>query len=210
MLQPANFSISRPARRTGTRGRPPAARRASTCRRRASRSARCAGCAAPAAHWRPPVPSSSPSATRARRSVGLVAVRRAARGSAAIRATRRRIADQFGERALQRLRHLQQHQDRGVADAVFQVRQVALGDVGAPARQRPCASCRGARAATRTRSPERDRGTDALTLRWPRGLRRARLVVRGPRSRSAGCPVPATAMAACSHRLLAGRRGRHG
>jgi hypothetical protein len=40
------------------------------------------------------------------------------------------VADEFGQRALQCARHLQQHQDRGIAHAVFQVCQVAFGDVG--------------------------------------------------------------------------------
>ncbi len=40
------------------------------------------------------------------------------------------IAEQFGQRALQGQRHLQQHQHRSVADAVFQVRQVPLGHIG--------------------------------------------------------------------------------
>jgi hypothetical protein len=43
---------------------------------------------------------------------------------------RRHVAQQLGQAALQRLRHLQQDQDRGVADAVFQVGEMALGDLG--------------------------------------------------------------------------------
>ena len=39
------------------------------------------------------------------------------------------VAQQFGQRAVQRLRHLQQHQDGGIAGAVFEVGQVALRDV---------------------------------------------------------------------------------
>jgi hypothetical protein len=42
----------------------------------------------------------------------------------------RDVAQQLGERTLQGLRHLQQHQDRRVADPVLQVREVPLGDIG--------------------------------------------------------------------------------
>ena len=38
------------------------------------------------------------------------------------------VADQLGERAVERVRDLLQHQDRGVADAVFEVGEMPLGD----------------------------------------------------------------------------------
>jgi hypothetical protein len=42
----------------------------------------------------------------------------------------RHVAEQFGQRALQRLGHVEQHQDRRVADAVLQIGQVPLRHVG--------------------------------------------------------------------------------
>ena len=56
------------------------------------------------------------------------------------------VAQNLGQRALQRLRHLQKNQDRGIADAIFEIGQVTLGHAGG-ARQAPCASGRDARAA---------------------------------------------------------------
>src|SRR5205085_12059760 len=40
------------------------------------------------------------------------------------------VADQLGERAVERARDLLQHQDRGVSDAVLEVGEMALGNTG--------------------------------------------------------------------------------
>ena len=143
------------ARRTGSPGPRPACwpeRRLAGAAQADQRDARAALRALP---WSPPVPSSSPSATRARRSVGLVALLEQFADQQPFGRRRGDVAEQFGQRALQRLRHLQQDQDRGVADAVFQVGEMALGHVGGDAsalRVMP----RRARSA-RTRSPSATR-----------------------------------------------------
>ena len=94
-----------------------------------------------------PVPNSSAERDARAAQLGVARCRAAARGSAATRASCvGHVADQLGERAVERRRDLLQHQDRGVADAVFEVGQVALGHVRGRARP-PCASGRGARAA---------------------------------------------------------------
>ena len=40
------------------------------------------------------------------------------------------VADELGKRALKRLSHLQEDQDRSVADAIFEIGQVPFGNAG--------------------------------------------------------------------------------
>jgi hypothetical protein len=160
MLQPANFSISR---LSSTNGKPrssasiwpsvdlPAPRRPISATRAGARRIALA----------PPVPSSSPTATRTRLQRGLVAVLQQFADQQPFGRGGGDVADQFGQRALQRTGHLQQHQDRRIADAVFQVGQVALGHVGRQ-RQR-LAGHAAARAQARTRSPSATRNGFLLT-----------------------------------------------
>ena len=86
------------------------------------------------------------------------------------------VADQLGERAVERLRELAQELDRCVADAHLDVGEVALGDVGGSSRG-PCASARGADAARACARRARP-GTG------PSGRRRCGPGWKGPRS----CP----------------------
>ena len=58
----------------------------------------------------------------------------------------RGIADDVRERAVQRGRHLPQHQDRRIAHAGFEIGEMPFGHAGAGA-PAPCGSGRGARAA---------------------------------------------------------------
>ena len=130
-LQPANFSISR---LSSTNGKPEVVRQ-----RRPSvdlPAPRSPISAMRGLRW--PLPCSPPVRRAARRSP-----RARGAASASSRLLEQfadqqpfgraggHVAEQFGQRALQRVGHLQQHQDRGVADAVLEVGEMALGDAGA-------------------------------------------------------------------------------
>ena len=75
------------------------------------------------------VPSISPTAIRTRRSVASSRFSKHFAHEQPFRRLGRHVAQKLGERALERLRHLQKDKDRRVADAIFEIGEMPLGDV---------------------------------------------------------------------------------